>query len=276
MESRTTTLPEPSPRVPAWLRWPSVSPRSAARLWQRNWARFSRFGVISSLPNFFEPLLYLLSIGVGLGLYVGSRIMGVDYGLFIAPGLIAAATMNAAVWETTLEMFTKLHFGRLYDAVVTTPLEPEDIALGELLWAVTRGAVAGLTFLLVAALFGYVASPWALAAPAAIVLIAVTFGLIGLIVTSVLPSIDLYSYFFSLFIMPMFLFSGIFFPVADLPDAARPIAWLTPLHHGVELLRALVLTGDVDTAAGHALWLAVLTLVLIPPALNLLRRRLVS
>lgn len=256
--------------------WPAASPRRAARLWRRNATLFRRGGILYVLPSFLEPVLYLISIGLGIGLYVGSRILGVEYVEFIAPGLVAAAAMNGAVYEATFEVFVKLRFGRLYDAVITTPLEPEDIALGELLWAATRSLLFGMASLLVAVALGYVASPWALIAPAAILLVGLVFGLIGLIVTGLVPSMDMFSYFFSLFITPMFLFSGIFFPVSDLPAVVRPVAWLTPLHHGVELLRSLLLTGDVGAAFGHAVWLVVLALLLIPPALNLLRRRLVA
>lgn len=257
-------------------RWPTISPRVAWRLWKRNAILFRRSGAFHAVPGLVEPVFYLLAVGVGLGIYIGSRMSGIDYVLFVAPGLIAVAAMNAAVFETTFEVFTKLHFGRLYDAVVTTPLESEDIAVGELLWATTRALLAGTSFLVVTAALGYVVSPWALLAPLAIALVGIGFALIGLIVTSLLPSIDMYSYFFSLLITPMFLFSGVFFPVSDLPAAIRDVAWFTPLHHGVELLRALLVSGDVGVAADHALWLGVFTVVLVPPAVNLLRRRLVT
>jgi lipooligosaccharide transport system permease protein len=122
---------------------------------------------------------------------------------------------------------------------------------------------------------GYVETPWAVLVPAAAALVGVCFGLIGLIVTARIPSIDLFSYFFTVFITPLFLFSGIFFPVSDLPEAVQPVAWLTPLHHGVELMRALTLTAEPLVAASHAAWLLVVSAVLYAPAINLIRRRLV-
>jgi lipooligosaccharide transport system permease protein len=259
----------------ALWRLPAVSARAASRMWLRDVTLYRASWQLNVLPNFFEPVLYLLSIGLGLGLYVGRQMGGVDYAVFIAPGLAAAAAMNGAVFEVTFNVFVKLRFAKLYDAVITTPLEPEDVAVGELAWAVTRALIYGSAFLLVMVVLGLVRSPLALLAPAAFLLVGTGFGLIGLIYTSLIPQIDLYSYFFTLFITPLFLFSGIFFPVETLPAVAQPIAWLTPLHHGVELLRALTLTGNLVAAGGHALWLLAFAALLYPPAVNLLRRRLV-
>lgn len=257
------------------FRWPSVSFGSARRMWQRDVTLYTRAWKRNVLPNFFEPMVYLLSFGLGLGVYVGRQMGGVEYIVFIAPGLAAAAAMNGSVYETTFNLFVKLRYQRLYDAVITTPLEPEDIAVGELLWGMTRSTIYGTAFVSVMAVLGYVRSPWGLLAPLAMPLIGLGFGLIGMIYTGVIPQIDMFSYFFTLFITPLFLLSGVFFPISDLPDVAEPIAWFTPLHHGVELVRALTLTGDLRSAGGHGLWLAVFALLLIPPAVNLLRRRLV-
>jgi lipooligosaccharide transport system permease protein len=255
---------------------PAVWPLGAVRMWRRDVVLYSRAWKRNVLPNFFEPILYLVSLGLGLGVYIGEQILGVDYVEYIAPGLAAVAAMNGAVFETTFNVFVKLRFAKLYDAVITTPLEPEDVALGELLWGLTRALIYGMAFVSVMLVLGYVSS-WAIVlSPLAILLIALSFGLIGLIFTSLTPSIDLYSYFFTLFITPLFLFSGIFFPVSRLPEAAEPIAWLSPLFHGGELMRALALTGELGTAGLHALWLAVFSAILFPPAINLMHRRLVT
>lgn len=272
MASRPATLDRP---LELWRR-PRASVHGALRLWQRNATLYRRAWKVNVFPNFIEPVMYLLAIGLGLGLYIGDRILGVDYVVFIAPGLIAASAMNGAVFDATFNVFVKLRFAHLYDAIITTPLEPQDVALGELLWATTRAAIYGTAFLLVTLALGYVATPWAVLVPAAVALIGACFGLIGLIVTSRIPAIDLFSYFFTMFVTPLFLFSGIFFPVSDLPQAAQPIAWITPLHHGVELLRALTLTGDLAVAGSHALWLLAVAALLYAPAVNLLRRRLVT
>ena len=256
-------------------RWPRVDMRSAARMWRRDAILFRRGWKRFVVPNFMEPVLYLLSIGLGLGLYVGRQILGVEYVEFIAPGLAAAAAMNGAVFEVTYNVYIKLRYAKLYDAVVTSPLEPEDVAVGEAMWSVTRSLMYGITFVLVMAVLGYVHSPLVAFTPVAVGLIGLCYTFIGLIVTATIPQIDLFSYFFTLFVTPMFLFSGIFFPIEQLPAALQPVAWFTPLHHGVELMRALCLTGNATTAAGHAVWLAVACAVLYPPAVSLLKRRLV-
>ncbi len=269
----TSTVPKRNP-LGAW-RWPDVSWPNAWRMWRRNATLFRRGWRLFVIPNFFEPVLYLLSIGLGLGLYVGQQIMGVDYVLFIAPGLAAASAMNGAVFEVTYNVYVKLQYAKLYDAVITTPLEPEDAAAGEVAWAVTRSLMYGLTFTLVMAVLGYIRSPWAVLSPVALALIAIGFASLGMVITAVIPRMELYTYFFTLFVTPMFLFSGIFFPIERLPAAVQPVAWFTPLHHGAELMRALCLTGDMAAAGGHTLWLIAFCALVFPPAINLFRRRLI-
>jgi lipooligosaccharide transport system permease protein len=261
-----------------WDLWrvPDVSMRGAVHMWQRDVTLYRRSWRLNVLPNFFEPVLYLVGIGLGLGLYVGDQINGVDYIDYITPGLIAAAAMNGSVFEVTFNVFVKLRFQKLYDAIITTPLEPEDVAAGEIAWGVTRSLIYGTAFLIVTALLGYLNSRWAVLAPVGVLLVGLAFALIGIIFTALVPLIDLFSYFFTLFVTPLFLFSGIFFPYENLPAVVRPIAWCTPLHHGVEFLRALCLTGDLGSAGGHGLWLVVFCAILLPPAINLLRRRLVT
>jgi lipooligosaccharide transport system permease protein len=254
---------------------PSIWFPGMFRMWKRDALLYKRSWKRNVLPNFFEPVLYLLSIGLGLGVYVGAQILGVNYVDYIAPGLAAAAAMNGAVFETTFNVFVKLRFAKLYDAVITTPLEPEDVAAGELLWAVTRSSIYGMAFILVMAVLGYVHSWGVVFTPLAIALIGLSFGLIGLVFTSLTPTIDLFSYFFTLFITPLFLFSGVFFPTSRL-GAAEPIAWFSPLFHAADLMRGLVLTGDLGDAALNALWLLVFCALILPPAINLMRRRLVT
>jgi lipooligosaccharide transport system permease protein len=254
---------------------PRVWLPGTVRMWKRDALLYKRSWKRNVLPNFFEPLLYLLSIGLGLGVYVSNQILGVAYADYIAPGLAAAAAMNGAVFETTFNVFVKLRFAKLYDAVITTPLEPEDVAAGELLWAVTRSVIYGTAFLIVMTALGYVHYWAVILAPAAAALVGLSFGLIGLIFTSLTPTIDLFSYFFTLFITPLFLFSGIFFPVSRLGSAAF-VAWFSPLYHGAELMRGLILTGDLGWAAAHALWLILFSALVLPPAINLMRRRLVT
>lgn len=259
---------------PAILRRPDVRPRSAVRLWQRNATIYRRTYKLNILPNFFEPFLYLLAMGLGLGAYL-ARIEGVEYIDFIAPGLVATAAMFGTSYDVTFNAFVKLRFGKIYDAVMATPLTPEDIALGELLWGTTRSLIYGVVFLTIAAGFGVVHSWLAILSPLAIVLIGMMFSIIGLSYTAVVPIIDYFTYYWTLFITPMFLFSGIFFPFDRLPGWVETVAWFVPLHQAVNLMRALILHGDPDAALAAATWIAVVTAALFVLPLNLLRRRLV-
>src|SRR5918999_4482027 len=137
-----------------------------SRLWRRNMLSYSHTWQMNILPNFFEPFFYLLAIGFGLGKFVES-VGGVDYAVYIAPGLAATSAMYGASFDVTFNVFVKLHFDKLYDAVTVTPVSPEDVVLGEMLWGITRSLIYGLPFVLIAALFGLVHSWWALAAPIA-------------------------------------------------------------------------------------------------------------
>lgn len=252
-----------------------VQLRSAWRLWQRNATIYIRSYKAIIIPNFFEPFFYLVAMGVGLGAYL-SHIQGIRYIDYIAPGLVATAAMYGASFEVTYNCFVKLHFGKIYDAIAATPLSPEDIAVGELLWATTRSLLYGTVFLIIAAMFGVVHTPLVLAAPVAIALIGMLFALIGLTFTALVPKIDFFSFYWTMFMTPMFLFAGIFFPLTRLPDWVQGLAWFVPLHQAVDLMRAVVLTGDVADAVGAAAWIAVVDAALFLVPLRLLRRRLVQ
>jgi lipooligosaccharide transport system permease protein len=257
------------------LRLPDIRLSSAWHLWERDAAIYRRTYKLNILPNFFEPFLYLLAMGLGLGAYL-SRIRGVSYMEFIAPGLVAVAAMYGASFEVTFNCFVKMQFGKVYDAVRSTPLTAEDIGLGELLWATTRALIYGSVFLAIASTFGVVHSWWAVLAPVGVAMTGLMFAVIGLTFTAVIPLIDYYTYYWTMFITPMFLFSGIFFPLDRLPHAVQVVAWFIPLHQAVNMMRALILTGDIGAAAASALWIAVVTGGLFVVPLNLLRRRLVT
>src|SRR6266571_6354235 len=214
-------------------------------------------------------------MGLGLGAYL-SRIRGVKYIDFIAPGLVAVAAMYGASFGVTFNCFVKMQFGKIYDAVMSTPLTIEDIGLGEMLWSTTRSLIYGTVFLAIASTFGVVHSWWAVLAPLGVGLTGLMFSAIGLSFTAVIPLIDFFTYYWTMFITPMFLFSGIFFPLDRLPHAVQVVAWFVPLHQSVNMMRGLILTGDIGAAAGAALWIVVLTSALFFLPMNLLRRRLVK
>jgi len=226
--------------------------RRALRLIERNLLVYrSRWVLIVS--GAVEPLFYLLSIGVGLGHLVG-RIDGVPYRQYLAPALLATAAMNGAVFDSTFNIFWKLKYQKTYDAVLATPLGVLDVALGEIGWALMRGALYALSFLLVMLALGLVHSAWVvLALPAAVV---IGFGFAG---AGMAASLFMRSWqdfeFVQLVIVPLSLFSGTFYPLSTYPGWLQLVVQATPLYHGVALLRALSLGHVTLAVAGHVVYL---------------------
>ncbi len=253
---------------------PAPSPALARRIWWRDFTLFRKSYRTTIVPNFFEPVFSLAAMGIGLGFYVDGAAIGSSYASFVAPGLLAVTAMNGAVFEVTYNVFVRLRHARSYDAAVTSPVEPPDIALGELMWALTRCLVYTGVYLAIVAALGYAPASTAPLAVPALLPLGLVFACAGLIFTGTVRAINAYSYFYTLVLTPLTLLSGVFFPTKRLPPVLRAVAEVSPLHHGVELSRALVITGDLPAAAGHLGWLVALSLVLLGPALYSLQRHL--
>ena len=219
----------------------------ALRLVYRNLHAARRYWVIM-VSGFFEPLFYLLGLGIGVGALVGDLTYAgqtVSYQEFVAPALLAASAMNGAIYETTGNVFFKLKYAKTYDGVLATPLGVRDVAVGETIFALMRGTVYAVAFVVVMLALGLVDSPWgALAIPAAL-LVGAAFAAVGLSIVTLLRSWADFA-FVELLTLPMFLFSTTFVPFDEYPRAVQWILPLTPLYHGVDLLRGLTL--------GHVGW----------------------
>src|SRR5215212_7296750 len=250
-------------------------PRLAAAVWLRNARVFSKLWRGALLPTFADPFLYLLAMGFGLGTYV-AHINGIPYKEFIAPGLIASAAMWSSAFETTYNVYFRMNELRLYDNVLSTPVEVQDLVAGDLAWSASRATVYGCVVLAVVAAFGLISSAWALLIPPFVVLGGLCFSVIGYSFTALIPKIDLYSYFFTLGITPMFLFSGIFFPFDQLPGWVEVVAWVTPLYHLVEITRGLATGPDAVHILINAAWLIVVTAALFVVPVRALRAKLVA
>jgi lipooligosaccharide transport system permease protein len=231
------------------------------------------------LSGFFEPVFYLLSIGVGIGELVGD-IAGpggrpIDYTTFVAPALLASSAMNGAVYESTMNIFFKLKFAKVYDAILATPVGVGDVALGEIAWCLIRGAVYSIAFFIVMVCMGLVESWWAVLVIPSAVLIGFAFAACGMAATTFMRSwtdFDLVT----LAIVPLFLFSATFYPLSTYPDALQVVVQLTPLYHGVDLLRSLTL-GDVGPdLLVHVAYLLVMGLVGLQIAGRRLERLLLT
>lgn len=232
-------------------------------MWQRN-ATVGRRTLITTLtPRFLEAVAYLAIMGLGLGTYV-ANIQGYSYVEFIAPGVAAATVMFGAVIETTYNSFVRIYVRRVVEAVVTTPLALADVIVGEYLWAATRAVAYGCIFLVVMAPFGLIMSPWVALAPLVFALGALTFAVFGMAYTALVSNIEHYNIFFTGVLTPMFLFGGVFFPFADLPQWAQVVGWCLPLSHLASAVRDLVLGSVGGMTFVHLAVLAGILVALFP------------
>ncbi len=206
----------------------------------RNFTVYRR-GWVFFLTGFLEPVLYLFSIGIGVGALVTGFTFGgreIGYTDFVAPAMLASAAMNGAVIDSTFNVFFKLKFQKVYDAVLATPMTTRDVARGEVLWAVLRGAVYSSAFLAIMGLMGLLSSWWAVLAFPGAVLVGFAFAGVGMALTTFMRSWQDFEYI-QLAILPMFLFSATFFPVTAYGDVGRWVVEATPLYRGVVLEREL-------------------------------------
>ncbi len=216
--------------------------RRAGRLVERNLWVYRR-GWLVIFSGFFEPLFYLFGIGFALGALIGN-VEGMSYAAFVAPALLATAAMNGAIYDSTFNMFFKLKYAKTYDAILTTPLGVGDIAVGEVIWALIRGTLYAIGFIVVIFALGLALSPWAILAVPAAMLIGFAAAAIG---TSCTTFIRKWQDFDLIFVvtLPLFLFSATFFPITAYPEPIRLLVEVTPLYRGVHLIRGLT-TGAIE------------------------------
>ncbi len=231
----------------------------------RNWMMI--FG------GFFEPLFYLLSIGFGLGGMVGD-IPGpggtpIPYALFVAPALLASSSMNGAITECTFNFYAKLAWQKTYDAVLSTPMSPGDVALGEIGWAMIRSSLYAVGFFVVILALGLVRSPLAILAIPAATLLSFAFSAASMALTTWMRGWQDFDLIF-LVTLPLFLFSGTFYPISAYPPLLQVVVEWSPLYQGVSLIRMFI-AGPVDaTALVHIAYLVVMGLI----GLTIVSRRL--
>jgi lipooligosaccharide transport system permease protein len=227
--------------------------RSLVALKSSNW-----FPVVS---GFLEPLLYLFSFGYGVGTLIGdiqvSNGQVVSYAMFIAPGLLATSAMNGAIYDSTWNVYFKLHEGKIYHGMLATSLGPLDVALGEILTALIRGFAYAVGFMAVATPMGLIPSWWGVSAIPAAVLIAFGFASIGMAITSYFKSYQQMG-LINISLLPIFLFSGSFYPLSVFPDWAQVIIKSLPLWHAIEIIRNLSLGIINLSLLGHVAYFLVM------------------
>ncbi|MEW6117064.1 MAG: ABC transporter permease [Nitrospirota bacterium] len=246
--------------------------KRAFRVWQRHFSVYTKLYKSSFALNFAEPILYLTAMGFGLGAFV-TEIRGMPYINYIAPGIIASSSMFAAIYECTYGTFVRMAFQKTFDAILATPVGIDDLVAGEMMWGATKSILYGTTIIIVISLFGLVASPLIALVIPLLFVTGLIFAEISLIFVAKVPGIDSFNYFYTLFMTPMFLFSGIFFPIDTLPPAVAKIAFFTPLYHLVNICRAFAL-GNV--AVWDIVWILVVAGLLAPYPFRLMRKRILK
>lgn len=213
------------------------------------------------VSGFFEPVLYLISMGVGLGPIVGT-VPGpggqeISYAAYIAPALLAVSAMNGAVYDSTWNVFFKMNFARLYQGMLYTSLGPLDVAMGEIFLALLRGLLYATGFTAVMAVMGLITTPWAVLVVPASVLIAFGFASFGMGITSFMKTFQQMDWI-NFFMLPMFLFSATFYPITVYPPYIQWLIQAMPLWHGVELLRQISIGSFSPATAVHIVYYLVM------------------
>ncbi|MDD2365477.1 MAG: ABC transporter permease [Desulfuromonadaceae bacterium] len=252
--------------------------RRFVRVWQRNFRVYRKTWMISFAPPLLEPLFYLAAFGVGLGGVIGSLSYGgkaTNYTAYIAPALIAINIMQSSFFETTFGSFVRMYYQKTFDAMLATPLTIEEIITGEILWGATKSVIGTSLMMVILTFFGLLNFPHSLLLLPIAFLGGFAFSCAGMVCTSVVPTIETLNLPIFLFITPMFLFSGTFFPLDNLPLWAQNVAKFLPLTHLVELCRASAL-GRLSFYNSISIgYLVIWSAILFPIGVTGMRRRLV-
>jgi lipooligosaccharide transport system permease protein len=253
--------------------------RRFMRVWQRNLLVYRRIWLVNFLPPLLEPIFYLVAFGVGLSAFITQidyQGLHLSYIVFIAPALLAINMMYNAFFENTYTSFVRMYYQKTFDAMMATPLSVEEVITGEIVWGASKSLFGTMAMQAVISAFGLIHYPQGLLILPVAFLSGLAFGSIGMFFTGLVRSIDLYNLPIFLFITPMFLFSGTFFPLNNLPLWAQKLAMILPLTHVVELVRDL----SLGLLSLGLLWqvgyLALLCLIFFPVALIVMRRRLIQ
>jgi lipooligosaccharide transport system permease protein len=243
-------------------------------VWRRNFMVYTKLYKSSIALNFVEPVLYLAALGLGLGAFV-KDINGVPYINYIAPGIIASSSMFAAVYECTYGTYVRMTFQKTFEAILATPVGVDELIAAELAWGATKSMFYGSIIMIVISAFGLVDSEIVIFAIPVLFFSGLIFAEISMIFTAIVPGIESFNYFFTLLMTPMFLFSGIFFPIDGLPALVSKIAYFTPLYHLVNICRSFAL-GKIGAVTADIIWIVIVAAILAPYPFRLMRRRIIK
>jgi lipooligosaccharide transport system permease protein len=264
-----------SSRIASYFKPPKLTYR-LWKVWHRDFDVFMKTYKVNFFPPLLEPIFYLVALGFGLGTIVTS-IEGIRYIQFIAPALVAISMMYGSFFECTYGSFVRMYYQKTFDAIIATPVSVEEVIAGELLWGATRAAINSTMVLAVVAAFGLISSPLCLIVPLLAFFAGLTFSAIGMAFTAIAPNIDFFNYPGFLFITPMFLLSGTFFPLDALPPLVQTVTLVfLPLAHLVKITRGLILGDASLSLLLDVAWLAVVTLIFFVLSVNLMKKRLIQ
>jgi lipooligosaccharide transport system permease protein len=249
------------------------------RVWQRNLTVYRKSWKITFIPPFLEPLFYLIAFGMGLSGLIGNiRYQGeeLSYVRFIAPGLVGISIMYNSFFETTYASFVRMYYQKTFDAMLATPLSLEEVITGEIVWGATKSLVATAIMMVVISFFGLIRYPEGLLLLPLAFLGGIAFGSVGMFFTGMVVNIEMFNLPVFLFITPMFLFSGTFFPIENLPPLAQQAARFLPLTHLANLARAFSTGHFKPMLLLEAGYLFLFSLVFFPLALHKMYQRLIK
>ncbi len=259
----------------ALFQMPKLSYR-VFKIWFRNKDVFMKTYKTNFLPSLLEPILYLVAFGLGLGGFV-QTINGEPYVNFIAPAIVTVSMMYSAFYECTYASFVRMYFQKTFDAIIATPVNIEEVITGEILWGATKSLINSSIVLAVITAAGLVSSPLFLLVPLVAFLVGFLFAAIAMCFTAIVPNIDAFNYPAFLFITPMSLLSGTFFPLTAMPQIVQTIAHIVfPLTNAVTITRALTL-GNIETSILFSLaWMLIVAPIFFILAINLMKNRLIK
>ena len=234
-----------------------------------------KLAVPSMLGNLADPMLYMLGFGYGLGRMLPD-VFGTSYIAFLAAGMVCSSTMMSASFEAMYSGFSRMHVQRTWDAIMNAPVTLDDVLIGEAVWAASKSLLSGGAVLVVATALGLTHSWLALWALPVMFVTGIAFGSLGLVMTALSPNYDFFMYYFTLFITPMMLACGVFFPADQLPQALQQAAAFLPLTHAVALVRPLMNDTVPPELATHLIVLLLYAVAAFHMALALTRRRLLT
>ncbi|MGE0174540.1 MAG: ABC transporter permease [Oligoflexales bacterium] len=213
--------------------------KSSLKVTRRHWLVYRKDFLANISPTLFDPLMFLLAFGFGLGSHI-SEVNNLDYFQYMAPGLALSTALFTAFFEMSYNFYVRYTYEGIYKAILTTPIQPREIIAGEFLWVGTKGALMSFAISIVLWAVGAVHGKYIVFIPLLGAIVSFTCGALGLIANSFIRNINQFQAVYAFFISPLYFFSGAFYPIDNMPDALRVVTYLSPMYHGVKMGQSLL------------------------------------